>query len=475
MFVSLAPRHAGLLLALTLTAAGAAPGDNPADFRQVVPLAVSGRQGVVRLQLPRAVYLGARSADLRDLRVFDAAGASMPYALIDPDVRERTVTSTVAAAVFAVRASAANSQPIENLQIRTRDDGAVISVSAPSAQAAGDVLSSLILDMQPANGAAPAGDPISALTLALPDGVRNYSARVALDTSDDLQHWDERAQAALNWLENASGKTVRTDRIEFAPRPFRYARLRWLEGKPVEFKQVLADYQKPVGPARVRDEIVLQPAQGEAGKDLVYPAPLALPVESVGLLFQTENVVLPALVGRYVAVPDRGPVRDGYRDLEPLAAATFYRLTQNGRPRVSGDIDVPVAHLREWVVRPQARVQERPALRLRWSPATIVFTAGGKPPYRLAFGLDGVSASQVPLDQVAPGFSRSELAALEQARAGDAIQQHAAGGGTDDGTHALRARTAWLWGLLVCGVAALGWMAWRLAHQIKSEDTETPT
>jgi len=118
---------------------------------------------------------------------------------------------------------------------------------------------------------------------------------------------------------------------------------------------------------------------------------------------------------------------------------------------------------------------EPPGLRLRWKPASMVFVAGGKAPYTLAFGRDGVQSMQVQLNQVAPGFSSSELAALEQARTGESLQQGAhpggAGSGTQDGSNM---RVLGLWALLLAGVAVLAMMAWKLSRQMKEDAMGPP-
>lgn len=67
----------GLCTALSVWAAEA-----PADFTAQVPLAISGEGPWYRLELPLAVQLSARQADLSDLRVFNAAGEPQAYALV---------------------------------------------------------------------------------------------------------------------------------------------------------------------------------------------------------------------------------------------------------------------------------------------------------------------------------------------------------------------------------------------------------
>ena len=470
MFVSFGRRVAGMLLAFSSAASAAGPADRPGDYAHAIPVTVSGSQAVVQLQVPRAVYLEARSSELRDLRLFDAAGTPMPFALVERVQPDKVSTRTAPVAVFPVRGPAGARQGLpDGLQIRTREDGTVISVTPPTARSNGDELASLVLDMRPANADAGAHADVAALVLSLPPGIDSYSAHLTLDTSDDLQRWEPLTDASVSWLVNSQGNRVLRNRIEFAPRPFRYARIAWTEGKPVEFAAIQAEQVTRIRAAEHWENIVLQPEAGGAGDDLVYAAPVALPVETVGVVFQGHNVVLPALVGPWQAQPGRQGA-----DLRPVARGTFYRLTQNGQERLSGDVDVPPTHASRWMLRPQAKVAERPALRLGWKPATMVFMAGGTGPYTLVFGRDGAKAGDLPLAQVAPGFSITELAALEQAKAGAPVRQRSDGGAAAPAGGMLQRREIWLWALLLCGVAALGAMAWRLARQLKEGSGSQP-
>ena len=461
-------RFAGMLLLLSGAAAAA---DTPADYAYTMPVGVSGKQAIVQLRLPRAVYLGARSGDLADLRLFDAAGTAMPFALVERMQRVQVSRPAAPAAVFPVRAPAGTRQGLpEGLQIQTREDGAVISVTTPAARGAGDELASLVLDIH-APGKAPGADEtvaVSALALQLPQGVDSYHARLVIDTSDDLQHWQPLTEASVSWLVNRQGARVRNGRIAFPPRPFRYARVAWAEGKPIEFAGITAEFVVSRQAPQEWDSVVLRPASGRAADDLVYAAAVAMPVQAVGVVFHGQNAVLPAVIGQYRQ-------REG-RELRVLSSATFYQLTQNGQRRVSGNVEVPLTHASQWVLRPQAKLADRPELRLLWKPASIVFMAGGKGPYTLAFGRAGVQPAFQPLDQVAPGFSPSELASLEQATSGEAVRQQAADGFSEMGGAAgmFQRREFWLWALLLCGVAALAAMAWRLTRQLKDSASGQP-
>lgn len=485
MSASIPHRFAIFLLLSSGAASSTAFGaDRPGDYTHAIPLTVSGRQAVVRLRLPPAVYLHARSAELADLRLFDASGAALPFALVDAAGPAQESRTTTAVAVFPVRMPAQAAQGLpQGLQIRTADDGTVISVVAPPARAApgqaADALASLVLDLHaPAQAGAPsarsaaaeaAAAPVTALSFTLPPGVASYSARVALDASDDLQAWEPVAQGALSWLVNDRGERVGRHRIEFDAQPMRYARLRWLDGEPLEFAAVAAERVRRSAPPQERDSIVLQGQRAGSGPDLVYAAPPALPVQALGLALHGNNVVLPVLIGQYRQLPGRDPGSD----LRVLVNTTFFQLTQDGRQRMSADVELAPVHAAQWVLRPQAPLAQLPELRLRWQPATLVFVAGGTAPYTLAFGRDGVSSSQVPIGRIAPGFSAGEVAALEPAQAGAPVQQRTPlGAGAEQG--AAWRRRALLWGLLLVGVGVLALMAWRLARQLKDEPAEPP-
>ena len=474
-------RHCSVIMAFALTGAAvtespAAPTDRLTDYSHRLPLRTMSSQAIVRLPLPRAVYLNARSSALHDLRVFDAVGASMPFALIDqaPPAVEKKATAPVA--IFALYGTARDTGPMpESLQIRTRSDGAVISVTTPS-RAASDELQSLILDLQPAALAAKvsAAAPVGALALSLPPGTDNYNAHVAVDVSNDLQDWDVLAEAAVSWLVNDRGASVGKHRIEFSPRPFRYARIRWLEGKPLAFADINADYVVQQYAAMQMETIVLPGLPAAEGRDVMYAAPVAIPAIAVGFVFEGQNVVMPVIVGQYQTTPNRKPGDRVVTRLQPIVNTTFYQLSQKGQQRVSGDVEIAPTNASIWVARPLTAILERPALRLRWAPATIVFVAAGKAPYQLAFGRASATAASVPLSQVAPGFTSRELAELESATPGALVQQQSPAA-IVEADRTAGTRRYWLWGLLVCGLAALAAMAWHLFRQMKVDTSSPPS
>ena len=459
-------RGAALLFLLSAPAFGA---DTPADYSHVIGLTVSGKNAVVQLRLPQAVYLNARSARLDDVRVFDAAGKLVPFALTEPATHGQALRRTLPVTIFPVpKALTTRTDAARDVEIKTSRDGAVVSIAMPRGDAPdGDRLDALVLDL------GKGGQAIDALAFTLPAGVANYHAQVELEVSDDLRTWDALGFANLSWLVNAEGNALASNRMEFSPRAFRYARLSWHQGKPLLFGAIAAEASSGDEKAPAMESITIAPVPGKFKDDLMYPTPVAIPARRINLQFGERSVVLPGVLGQYVELPAVQGASATRWDFRPRLEATFFQLDQGGVQRKSGDIIVGEVHASNWVLRSNGLTQVQPTLRLGWTPATLVFMAATPGPYALSFGRARAEPAQLAIAQVAPGFSGAELEAVEQAVAGPLKVQSAP---LQDDSAALaaakaaRMRMLMLWGVLLLGVAVLGFMAWKLIGQMKAGD-----
>lgn len=453
-------------LLLAAAVASAAPADTPLDYTHAFALAISGTPGVVQLQVPRDAYLNARSAGLHDLRIFDAKGVAQPFALRQPEGSAGTTHRTLPVRVFPLMAERPDA-PLAGLEVSTATDGRVLSVRLPGTQAdtparGRERLAGLVLDLRQEGSAEP--PLVDALQFTLPSARSNYTGQLWLEASDDLKRWEAVGVAELSWLSNASDETLANDKLEFPARPMRYARLSWRSGEPLQFAAITA--HTPVQASRApASESLLLPAQpGREARDLVYLKPPGITPLRMGLQFGGGNIVLPATLGSY-----RESRKPGQHRFEPALHTTFYRLEQNGTPRESGDIAVPPGLGERWVLRFEQPPSVKPALRISWEPATLVFVAGGTPPYTLAVGRAKAAPAARPIGEVAPGFTPDELRGLERATPGAVREQvaalaDAARRASADNAAAQR-RLMLLWGVLVLGVAVVAGMVWRLLRQ----------
>ncbi len=448
--------------------------DTARDYSHAVPVTVSGKNAVVQLRLPPAVYLHARSADLRDLRVFNASGKALPFSLIQSASRSQAGRRELPVTVFPVTRAGSQTAVKNDFEIRTSADGAVTSITTrhgeqPGVAGSSERLDALVFDMGKASGPRPA---IDALTFTLPEAMSNYHAQVELEVSDDLRAWESLGYASLSWLANSERQTLVSNRMEFAARPFRYARLTWREGTPVQFARIVAEAPTLTALPPPLDTITLKPTPGKFAGDLVYQAAPAIPVRRLNLQFGEQNVVLPALLGHYVELPAVKGSNVTRWDFRPRLQATFFQITQDGKQRKSGAVIVDDVHEASWVLRPSSASAsaEQPALALSWMPATLVFMTSGPGPYSLSFGRERAEPAQRDISQVAPGFSDAELQTLEQAVPGQAaVVSVQASSASEAQTASEKARTRMLllWGVLLLGVGVLGAMAWRLLKQMK--------
>lgn len=474
-----APALLFLLCMASSCAASSPESDAPADYSHALPLQISGKQGVLALRLPQPVYLHARTAGLDDLRVFDAHGTAQPHALHRPPEQALAQRTWLAARIFPVRSkthTVAGGSPAIDIDIRTRPDGSVLSVQAHAGQANGHgsaVLDSLILDfgsIDQGKGSETAPAYIEALRFGAPKERTNYNAQIWLETSNDLKQWSAIGAAELGWLSNDHAQRLTHDRLELSPQTFRYARLTWRRGEPVLFADIQAEVVTRQRSEPFRETLWVKPEPGQQAGDLLYKASIAMPVEQISVRLNEANIVYPMAFGAYVERPSRQVGKATEWVFQPSARATFYQITQDGETRRSGPLTIRPGHQQEWVIRPlNTAATAQPQLGLTWQPATLIFLAGGTPPYRLYFGRPNARPTSQPLSQVAPGFTVHELDRLESAQVGELQSGHAgpvAASAAALASRSARNRTYVLWGVLLLGVLVLGGMTWRLVGQM---------
>lgn len=461
---------AGLALATTAALAHA---DSAADYAYRQSLSTSGREAVVQYRLPASVYLHARSARLDDLRVFDSRGKLLPFALRAPADEAQASRQTVPVRVFPVFGTPDGAAGGADIAIRRTADGALVSVGpqAPVRQEA--ALAGLVLDMLPQRqDDVQAPGTFDMLRFTLPAGTAQYHALVSVEVSDDLKQWRDVAQSHVSWMVSGDGAALAADRIEFAPREFRYARIRWLEGKPIQFAAVTAEAVRYAGQAVPLETMVLPATPGKNAGEWLYQASVALPVQRIGLEFAERNVSVPVELGSYTELPAlKGRGATTWR-FDPALKATFYRIEQGGRERRSGDLAIEPTHQPHWVVRPLVATESRPALRLGWAPATLVFLTSGQGPYTLAYGRADAQPATRAIGEVAPGLSAAEIGKAEQVTAGPEQAtpgvQAGQASAAEQAAASSRYRKAALWAALLAGVGVLAAMAWQLHRQMKA-------
>jgi len=168
----------GLCVALSAVAQ-----DKPGDFKSLAPLSLSGEGPWYRLELPLAVQLHASQTDLRDIRVFNAAGEPQAYALARQPAQtsEQRHLSDVKWFPLYSSADAADSTP--SVRVQSSTNGTLVEVQPSTQLEAGEeVLRGWLLD------ASAIKSPLQQLVLDW-TSERDGFQRFSIEASDDLQHW----------------------------------------------------------------------------------------------------------------------------------------------------------------------------------------------------------------------------------------------------------------------------------------------
>jgi len=391
-------RRAPIVAAAWLLAASAsaAATDAPGDYAWRWPLAASVAP-LQRVVLPPAIYDGAAHPDLRDLRVFNAAGEIVPYAFVAPAV-PAAAPVRVALPLFPLRVDRATASLDDvTLRVRRAAAGTTIEVASPQPRGAADTrLAGYVLDASVLDA------PASALVVVA-DGEGNLDARVRIEASDDLAGWQVVATATPLVRLTVDGRTLARDRLPIAPRKARYLRIVAIDGAPMP---PLARVEAEVGAARVEPPVDWRTVDGavtreDTGLAFVYDAGAAVPATRLAIDASATNSVLP------VAVLARTRDADAW---QPVASGVVYRLGDGSGEQRSPPLALSGAAHRWWKVVPDARAgaTAAPRLSLGWTPPQIVFAARGDAPFELAYGRRDASTGALPLATLVPQPSPDE-------------------------------------------------------------------
>lgn len=425
--------------------------ETPADFTTHVPLSVSGSGPWYRLELPLAVQLNARQADLSDVRVFNAAGEPQAYAL-SRQSSQRTESRNVTQVKWFPLYAADTQQALPDVVMKATTAGTLVEIKPSTASKAGQqVLRGWVLDASAIKA------PLQQLSLDWSREQEGFQ-RFSIEASDDLQHWQAWGDGQVARLSFADERVEQHD-VSLPGQSARYLRLVWQgQAAPLLTSAKLASATSSNLPMPL---VWSQPLPGERLKagEYSWQLPAGLNVERLRVELKQPNTLAP------VTLSGRTEARQTW---QPLSNGLLYRLTQNGKDVVQDELQLPgqtVAQLKLQVdERGGGLGVEAPALRVAVRAAQLVFLARGEPPFTLVLGNASVKGANLPLSTLIPDYSTERLKALGQATlAGDvAIKSPAIAVSPEAGTDW---KKLGLWAVLLLGVAALGAMAYSLLRK----------
>jgi hypothetical protein len=464
-----------VLVATALVAAAAASARaEPAPYRYRAPIVIEVAAPFVQMALPPAVYGRVEQDDLRDLRVVDAGGERVPFAVLPPLSTVQLTEQVREADLYPLpaRPSAAGVWPspvdvvVEGERISVRRRGGERTVAAAPRESGGWLIDT---------GATRRGDPSPRSLRLRWSGPAEFSVAYQLETSADLREWRSGGSGQVMALRSASG-TLAQAVVALPDSPGRFVRLVWAhaaQAPALTGATVLVAERQRVAIDSAR-ELSFRPGPEPAGAAASDPRARgalhfdlggALPLIDVDLRFDAGTHVAPVrLQGRLRA--DQ-PWRD-------LGAAVFYRLERGADVGTSPAIPLS-ATVRFLRLVPDERAAALAGtgarLVVQASLATIVFANQGRAPFTLLAGSRDAPAAALPVSAVVPQLD-AERARFGRAVVGEFGVDEAGERAATAAARTARLRPWLLWGVLVAGVVGLGALVWRLA---RSAPEETPS
>ncbi len=440
-----------LSLALLVTAAHA---QSPGDYARGLTLTPTSDAAVQSLLVPNAVYRGATRADLADVRLFDAKGTLVPFAL--DVVGSSDDTARVRLPIFPLVGRPSVDMDALDVTIRRAPSGSIVSVR-PATDAANDAVRAYVLDASGIGGA------IVRLDLTWSDATADFSTLLRAESSDDLTNWLPWGEAQRVMRLRFAGDTLVRRSLELPPRRAAYVRLTWSgTDAPPQIIGIDAATTTQFAPTRRTARLSPLDVSGAEPQTFVFDTG-ALPLDQARIELSDRNTLLVALLASS-ATPD-GP-------WTPRVRTSAYLIRRDDADLRSPAFSVSAAD-RYWRVQtadPSTPLAQPPTLEVGWTPARLLFLTRGEAPYTLAFG--NTSADPPDRDPTLAGTLRS-LAETDAADMAPTVSEPFDLGGSDrlSPDDAPTWHSWLLWIGLLSGVALLAVLALRLIQSMPSESS----
>jgi hypothetical protein len=464
-----------LILSSWACNAGASDAPSIDEFAWRGTLALPPGASLVRVAVPVQALLQMHSNTAADLRVFNATGAVVPFALlgrsdlsqVPPAVYTRAYT---AYPLFAAHGAA---KPVSGAVQVQLDSGAGQSsawvrwdtsgAGVPASGATAQPLQAALFDLRTEEHSLDA----LALSLELP---HNALVPVTVASSADLKDWTPVATKGPLYTFDGPDAPVNST-LEFR-QPMvlkgRYLRLSWPGQTGVTMRSLTARVASPqTTPESLRWPL---PPGVVDGNSLSWMLPFATPVAAVHLQAARDNTLVPVrILGR----------NDAAQPWRTLASSVVYRLDTVGQGNSNPPTPLHGASLRglrveagKGLALPEGGLQAT----LEFAPLHVAFLASGTGPFTLAAGRAKTQSATVDVS-VLGSVSPAKLAELPLATVA-LVQIQTVSGLDREASHWLpegvSLRTVLLWVVLGLGVLALGGVAMSLMRQLgtKPEKSE---
>lgn len=435
-------------------------------FRFSAAITVQQTAAFVQLPLPVSAYGHSLRNDLQDLRIVDARGERVPFAVLMPRASHPQTTEQQRDAVlYALPAKPlADGMWPSPVEVIMEGERIIVKRLGSAAMNTGTTPSAgWLLDL---GERTPQDPPPQSLRL-LWSGPTEFSASFDYEMSDNLRTWRSGGSGQLMALTSASGPL--TQPSVMLPRDAgRFIRLMWADTKTVPTligAKVITAQQRRVALDTPTD-LRVSPSQEPRGRmalDEISKRALHFDLGGALPLVQIDLQLAPGTHVAPVRLQGRIRIDEPWRD---LTYSVFYRLERGAT--VSTSPPVPLqATVRYMRVIPDERAAPLDATQTRLAVqaqlASLVFTMQGQAPFTLLAGSVNAAGSALPATTLVPAFE-DERARFGQATLDEWSEIAAVVRQAEAEKRQAELRPWLLWAVLLAGVAGLGFMVWRLAR-----------
>lgn len=344
---------------------------NMQDYAQGVVVESYTASPMIELALPDPVYQTTTRADLRDLRVFNANGASVAHAFCAaPDTTEAAVTEQ-SLPVFELRDAKGTTAEGARIEVQTAG-GTQVNVREPSSQSAANGRIHII-DVRQIDEA------VRSIQFDWTSSDGASEVKVRIEASDDLDRWETVVTASALLRAAHGGQELRRERIDLPLRTYEYLRVERADGGPP--LAIHAASAERVAPVSVIEPLWFTPNALAADEPhvLAFDAGRLAPVRFARVRLPQDNSSMS------VTLQSRADEKSAWRT---RWSGETYLIVTNADRRESPPARFEPTTDRYWrVLLPkEAQASPRPAVELGYRPLRLRFLAQGGGPYTVAYG-----------------------------------------------------------------------------------------
>ncbi len=466
---------AGLLGSAFLNPVAVAASDvvQVSDFAWRGTLSLPTGASLARIDLPVQALLLMQSSAAHDLRVFNATGAVVPFAVLaGADLSRATpALQTGSYEAYPLFASTRAGRPARGgVEVRVDtagDQGRAwvrwdsTATDAKTSATEASPLQAALFDLRSQK------QTVDALTLVV-ELPRNTLVPISVAYSTDLKDWTPVETRGPVFQFDGADAPINTTLELRQPLPLqgRYLKLAWPGQEGVKLQSLTGRVAAShTAPAPLRATL---PAGTLDGNSVSWALPFATPIAALHLQTTQNNSLVP------LRIQGRSEASQPWRT---LASTVVYRLDSVG-PQGSSNPATPLfgASLRALRVETSKGAALPPGglqASVEFAPLQVAFLASGAGPFTLAVGRANTTAAAMDaslLGSIAP----AKLVELPAATFADVQVQATAGGSLDRAAanwlpDGVPLRSVLLWAVLGVGVLALGGVAYTLMRQLAAK------